>query len=255
MADIGQGLRPTPQIEQDDDLVTGAAFFARVKSVWRPMVLAGLSGALIGLSIVLLSPTQYVSTVKVWVRDAPVSLDPGVERQRTITIDTEAQRAVSRSVLEQADVTIGDNVADIRITAPVNSTVLGIAVLADDPAVAQASAQRVGDAFLEVRKQYLVERRATAAAALEAESDELSAGLVAAPDDAAAVRWEDALTDVLAERSRVAASTTFPGRVISAASEATAAPKNTPVLPVSLFALFSLVALVILEFSRNRKEP
>ncbi len=255
MADIAQYTPPVEPAERDDDQVSGEAFLAYIGSVWRTVVLVGLSGALIGLMVVLLTPTEYVSTVKVWVRDVPVSLDPGIDRQRTITIDTEAQRVLSDSVLEQADVRIGDSVADIRITAPVNSTVLEIAVLADDPAVAQTSAQRVGDAFLAVRKQYLVERRSTAAAALAAESDELSAGLVAAPDEASAGRWEESLSHVLAERSRVAAATTSPGRVISAVSEATAAAKNTPVLPVSLFALCSLGALAILEVSRNRKDP
>lgn len=254
MAHLAQALPPTGQME-DADLVTGAAFLARIRSVWRPMALAGLAGALIGLTIVVLSPTEYVSTVRVWVRDAPVSLDPGIDRQRTISIDTEAQRVLSDDVLRLADVTLGGNTSDIRITAPVNSTVLEIAVLADDPTVAQQSAQKVGDAFLEVRRQYLVQRRATAVAALGVETDELSTGLVAAPDEAAALRWEEALADVLAERSRIAATTTSPGRVISEASEATVAAKNTPVLPVSLFALFSLGALAILNVSRNRKEP
>ncbi|MCB0919410.1 MAG: hypothetical protein KDC39_12685 [Actinobacteria bacterium] len=214
-----------------------------------------LACLLISGLVVLLAPTLYVSTVRVWVRDAPVTLDPEATNPRKISIDTEAQRVQSEQVLDLAGVTLdpGGAVRSIEVTAPPNSTVLQIRVTATEPELAQTTAAAIADSYLVVRGQYLEARQEARVRALREQSQKMGEQIVDAPNEAAKEIWRTALSEVSETESLAASTNTDPGRVIRGASNPVPRAKNLAVWPVSLAFLGGLVTYLIVRPRRRTR--
>ncbi len=164
---------------------TMESLWAGVRRSARLMLVLGLLGGLLGGVIAWRWTPRYDATAAVLLEPSPLYLDPTAgdqdEAPQEITIDTEAsmvfsQRAIDQ-VRQQLDLPDSPDIRDsIRVTAPPNSKVLEITARADDPADAEAIADAAVDAYLEVRNDYLAQRREQVGRQLEEQLDSVRFG-------------------------------------------------------------------------------
>lgn len=238
----GQGSNAAPPASAADQ-VRLLDLFDTIRSRWRGILTGAIIGLLVGTAAALAQPLQHVSTVRIWVRDAPRTLDPTfASNQRNISIDTEAQRLVSQPVLTAAGISDPDAVS---VTVPSNSAILRVRVTADDPQTAQDQARALSAAYLDARRRYLEQRRATRNDAIAAQQDLLTAGLQNATNAAERERWQAALDRLLADRTYFDSASTDPGRVVRAASEGQRAKRNWEVPPLSAATIGALTGFAL----------
>jgi hypothetical protein len=130
-----------------------------------------VAGAVAGTVLVAgTAGSAYAAEVSVVVTPAPVYLDTGETegqtiRRRTddITLDTEVALLLSRNALSQVGEDTGIDQADIRsmlgVSAVANTHVLEIEIVTSSAADADKVANSLARSYLQVRRQYLDQRR------------------------------------------------------------------------------------------------
>lgn len=238
------------------DSVTIGELRTVISRNWRSFLTGSVVGTVIGIVIVVAWPATYTSTLRLWVRDVPVSIDPGIESQRNLTIDTEAQRVRSQEVALRSGVTVGGDspVEAIDLTAPVNSKILQIRVRADSPEAAQSSAAALGSAYLAVRKAFLTERRDSTVARLDHQIQRLGAKVAAAPSETAQMQWRSALSATIVLRDKARSARTTGGTVTTSATQPVQAGRNPSVLPVSLAIIGGSIGLIVNLWRRQLED-
>ncbi|MEO9326132.1 hypothetical protein ABFT23_21760 [Nocardioides sp. C4-1] len=117
--------------------------------------------------------TDFASRVSVLITPAPVYLDTGTTADgrrldgaappREITVDTEAALLTSQAALTRASRASGSTTEQLRagvtVTAPPSSQVLDVTVRSATSSSSQRAATAVADAYLDVRREYLENRR------------------------------------------------------------------------------------------------
>jgi hypothetical protein len=143
-----------------------------VRAARRPIAALALCGALAGLALAATGPRTYSATERVLLSPSPSYLVTGLaldQAPREITIDTEAALMLSQATLGQ--MTSSEAQADelrrrIAVTAEPNTSVLVVRVTAQSPRAAELTAQELVRAYLDVRREYLLDRRHQVLAAL-----------------------------------------------------------------------------------------
>jgi len=131
-------------------------------------VFAGLVvlGAVIGGIVAVRQPTTYTARVSILLSPSPVFL--GVtenDNPPDITVDTEAALLVSERAIDGTRDAVGfaidgEDLRDrIEISAPPNTRVLSIDVSDADPTRAEQLAPALSASYLEVREEFLAQRR------------------------------------------------------------------------------------------------
>jgi hypothetical protein len=143
----------------------------RLRDVGPLVALLAVGGAALGGAWSLTQQITYTASVSVLLTQAPIELDtattdPYVERSqraRYFTVDTEAGLVVSRQTLRRVASGTSADVADltrsISVTAPPQTRILTISARAASPEQAQDMVREVSRAYLDRRREQLVERR------------------------------------------------------------------------------------------------
>ncbi len=247
--------------------VTLESTASRLRASGRLLVASVLLGALVGGFIATRWTPTYEATAPVLLQPSPVYLDPlATDAAREITVDTEASMVYAEETItrvrEQFDLDEEPDLRDsVRVTAPPNTRVLRITVIGDDPERAAALADALAVSYLEVRDEYLAQRREQVRRQLE---DQLaaSAGLglvetVETEDDSGApvgeVLVEDELRRQLAD---LELGSSGAGRLLRPAqTERVRAPVEVPVVSGALIG--GLLGLGIMAFrdAGRRRRP
>ncbi|MFN7151617.1 MAG: hypothetical protein ACK4V6_19325, partial [Microthrixaceae bacterium] len=162
--------------------VTLESTAARVRASWRLIGVCVVLGAVLGGVVATRWTPTYAATAPVLLQAAPVYLDPlATEPAREITIDTEASMVYAEETIarvrDELDLDDEPDLRDsVRVTAPANTRVLRITVIGDDPDRAAATADALAASYLQVRGEYLDQRREQVRRQLQ-EQLEASAGL------------------------------------------------------------------------------
>jgi hypothetical protein len=230
------------------------------------IVVFALLGGLVGAAIARSRPTTFVATTSVLLAPAPVYLDAtggGGSAPRSISIDTEASMVYSERavglVLDRLGSTDAQAVRDsIQVTAPPSSRVLDIAVRDEDPEQARLVADELAAAYLQVRGEYLEQRREQQRLQLERELDTVAgSGIVvemegdeAAGDADYEVLAEDLLREELDE---VVLLSTDAGEVLRpATSKRVGAQSEVPIVSGLLLGMLTALIVVSLREARRR---
>jgi hypothetical protein len=179
----------------------------RVRSAVAPVLVCAAALGALGLVAGLAQPARHQATTDVLLAPEPEALDSSelssIGLPPESTIDTEAALMVADRTLAQAtgddsEQVVADLQERLQVTAPPNTDVLEVTVVADDPESAERTSAAVAEAYLDNRRDYLETRRTQTLAALREALGDLD------PDEAALsteeeylrVAIEDALVDV-----------------------------------------------------------
>lgn len=246
------------------------ALWARVRRSWRLVLGAALVGAVLGALVTTRWTSTYQATVPVLLQPTPLYVDAANEEPKEITVDTEASMVLSdaaiSSVAEAQGVDRPSELRDaVRVTAPPNSRVIEITVVGDDRRAAIEQADALAAAYLEVRDDYLDQRRDQVRQQLEAELNAVAGqtGILIGGDvpvvddeeepdeDAPEIVGEEQLREALNE---LVTAPSGAGRVLRpAVAERTRAPIEVPVVSGALLgALAGLVVMGWRDSDRSR---
>jgi len=194
-----------------------------LRSRWLLICVPAVLGALIGAGLALQRPTVYAATTSIELQPVPMHLDvTEVDSDaRSTTVDTEAamvfsERALS-AVADQLDGRRPDR-SDIEVTAAPTTRVMFLTVHDPDPTRAAQMSDALTAAYLDVRRDYLEQRRDQVLADLDRQLEEV-AGTgrkveIDVDGTTSTVREEDLLLDQL--RSTMLTGT-VPGEVLRSA--------------------------------------
>jgi hypothetical protein len=213
MIAIGLMVRERARMSPRSSVSSMEAMWARVRRSARLILVMSLLGGILGAAVAWRWTPMYDAKASVLLAPSPLYLDLSSEEgPKEITIDTEASMVFSEQAIGRVRDELGlpaspDVRESIRVTAPPNSRVLEITVRDDDPARAEDIANAVALAYLEVRDDYLSQRRDQVREQIEQQLDSVAGrGLVITPgedDDASGA------TRVLAEDELRAALTSL----------------------------------------------
>jgi O-antigen ligase len=246
--------------------VTLESTASRLRGSGRLLIVSVVLGALAGGFLATRWTPTYEATAPVLLQASPVYLDPlATDAVREITVDTEASMVYSEETIARVrdEFDLGDEPdlrESVRVTAPPNTRVLRITVVGDDPDRAAALADALAVSYLEVRDEYLEQRREQVRRQLE---DQLaaSAGLglvesVETEDDSGApvgeVLVEEELRRQLAD---LELGSSGAGRLLRPAqTERVRAPIEVPVVSGALIGgLLGLAAMAFRDAGRRRR--
>jgi Mrp family chromosome partitioning ATPase/capsular polysaccharide biosynthesis protein len=208
-------------------------YFVLLRRQWLVLLLCLALGIGAAVAYLQWAPKEYRSVASVLVTDSePTSGD----RNSTINLDTEAQLVTATETVAAAAEELGEpgdarEVADhVGVSVPPNTEILDIAFTDDTAAGAQRGALAFADA-------YLAQRRATAEAVLESETealqqridavqeqlDEVLATVDGLPDDSAAqdraldqaASLNNQLASLGSQQNLVQSETVSPGRIVT----------------------------------------
>lgn len=137
-------------------------------------------GSIVGLLTSMIAAREYVVYEHVLLTDTPSYLPVELlsRAPRPITIDTEAALVMSQQTLDAiaSDPEEQSGVRSrLRVTAIPNTQILVLALRGDSPAGLQDDLKRIGSAYLETRREYLLDRRSQVLSELYSRSAELFA--------------------------------------------------------------------------------
>lgn len=183
------------------------ALWARVRRSGRLIVVMAVLGGLLGALVAWRWTPMYDAKASVLLEPSPLYLDVTATEDppKEITVDTEAsmvfsEQAISR-VREQLDLPAEPDVRDqLRVTAPPSSRVLEVTARADDPRRAEQIADAATAAYLEVRDDYLSQRREQVRQELEQQLSAVAGrGLVVTQRGSGEDEEDTTTTPILAE--------------------------------------------------------
>jgi hypothetical protein len=147
--------------------------WAQLRRYVRLIAVLAVLGAVVGGVAAYRWEPQYRATAPVLLAPSPLYLDADSgQRPREITIDTEASMVFAEDAITRVREVVGlpatAPVRDwIQVTAPTSTRVLEITVRSDRPRLAERVADAAAAAYLEVRSEYLAQRREQAQSRLE----------------------------------------------------------------------------------------
>jgi capsular polysaccharide biosynthesis protein len=216
MIAIGLMVRERAQLSPRSSSPSLESMWARVRRSARLIMVLSVLGGLLGAVVAWSWTPMYEATAPVLLAPSPLYLDlSSDEGPKEITIDTEASMVFSEQAIGRVRGELGlpesPDVRDsIRVTAPPNSRVLEITVRDDDPARAAAIADAVAVAYLEVRNDYLAQRRDQVREQIEQQLSSVAGrGMVVTPGGAEDDGSGIGSTQVLAEDELRAALTSL----------------------------------------------
>ncbi len=134
-----------------------------LRRAWRPLLLLSALGAAVGLGLGMSRPVRYAATIPIELQPVPVHLDlTGKADAKPTTIDTEASMVFSERALDQVATTTGGerpDRGDIVVTARPTTRVMFVTVIDADPGRAVRLSEALTDAYLQMRGEYLAQRR------------------------------------------------------------------------------------------------
>lgn len=184
---IAAGWREASATARVDTL---GSLTADVVGWWRWVALLAALGALAGSLAVLFAPRDWVATEHVLLVDKPSYLPVDLQDRapRRITIDTEAALVVSEQTLRQVEpdpAARAELRSGLEITAIPNTHVLVISLRSAQADGLSARVQQVASAYLETRREYLLNRQKQVLAELYARAAELAS--LGRPEDSSDV--------------------------------------------------------------------
>ena len=220
---------------------------SRVRAVVAPaLVCAAVLGA-VGLVAGLTQPARYQATTDILLAPEPEALDDSALSSIGLppesTIDTEAALVVASRTLAQAagddsERAVADLLGRLQVTAPPNTDVLEVSVVADDPQSAERTSAAVAQAYLDNRRDYLETRRTQTLAALREALGDLD------PDEAALSAEEEYLRSVIEDSLvDVAGTSVAVGEVVAAPVAAAAVRRQLEVPATSGIGLGLLIGV------------
>ncbi len=232
----------------------------RAADLWRTIArgtpLALLLGGALALGVgalALAQPRDYRATADVLVDPVPVNLPVDPSKPRTISVDTEARRALSDDVMAEVARATGDPqpAASADVSARVGTQILRLSYVDRNAAVAEKGAAAFAAAYVAARTEYL-EERATATVDRMLSARLLEEQYAGADRSGALARkaWGEALANQEARLSRIVKASAGSAEVVTA-PVATPQRRNLSVGIASALALGILVTVVITSLRRR----
>jgi Mrp family chromosome partitioning ATPase len=249
-------------------------YLSLLRRRWPTIVAFLVLGLLLALAYLQVAPREFTARTAVLVTSTTAGV-PESERGSTINLDTEAQLVTATGtvadVAERLDVSLAEvNLVDrVTITVPPNTEILEIAYVGGSASEAQQGS-------LAFAESYLAQRRGTAEASLEAESealqtrmdtigDQLDAVLKRAADlpaessaRARAEQQADVLNNQLAllagQQTQIRAATVSPGRIVTEPALPSAPTSPDPLLTLVAGGLIGLLGGLAVAVLRQRSD-
>lgn len=232
-----------------------ARTFARRVARGAPVVAAvALAFLLAGTIATMRVPRTHVATVDVLVPNAPVHISVDGTTRRAISIDTEAQRALSDDAMTAITQRTGDTDprASVVVAAHPLTKVLELSYSNDDADLALAGAVALGEEYVRQRAAFLRQRSDEVIGGLEsAEVQEKAALGITATGQSARQRWATTLSRHEGRLAAAVTSMPAPADVVRVPSEASEQDAFVHVARVSALMLGILAGLLVVRAVRG----
>ncbi len=236
-------------------------YFDNIWAARRPIAVLSVCGALLGVGLAAATPRAFSVEARVLLAPSPSYLVTGLALDQSpeeITIDTEAALVVSEGTLRRVSSWPYDTKSlreRVTVTAEPNTSVMVLTVRDISGKRAKTLAEELAPAYLDVRRQYLLQRRSQVLADLRSRLRELTALGVPTAGADSAVRGSlaEEMESVDLAISNIILTPTSAGEVLRT-GQPVPESRNYSLYGASGAALGLLIGLIVMLFIGDKRQ-